>query len=132
MINPAKNEASIREWIKKAIDDELSCKSILKHRDAPPSPVCFMAQQMGEKYLKALLIFHKKDFPKVHDLKRIATLLESFETNIFNLDDAFNILNKYYVTTRYPGDYPEFTWKDAEKAFKAAQKIKNFVLDKIN
>lgn len=65
MKNLTKNGLNIREWIKKATEDELSCKSILRHMDASPSSVCFMAQQMGEKYLKALLVFHKKEFPKI-------------------------------------------------------------------
>ena len=132
MINRSKNELNIAEWIKKANEDELACESILKHRDAPPSPVCFFSQQMAEKYLKALLIFHQKSFPKVHDLKRIATLIEPSEPTIFDLEEEFNVLNKYYATTRYPGDFPEgFSWRDAEEAFESAQKIKEFVLEKI-
>lgn len=119
--------------MEKAQEDELTCRSILKHRDAPPAPACFTAQQMAEKYLKALFIFHSKDFPKIHDLKRLATLIEPFEPDIFDREEEFNILNKYYATTRYPGDFPEgFSWKDAEEAFDAAVKIKEFVLKKLH
>lgn len=107
MTKRVQNELNIKEWIKKTNEDELSCRSLLKHKDASPTSVCFLAQQMAEKYLKALLIFHQKSFPKIHDLKRIATLIEPFEQNIFELEKEFNVLNKYYATTRYPGDFPE-------------------------
>lgn len=125
-------ELNIDQWIEKATEDELTCQSILKHKDAPSGPVCFCAQQMAEKYLKALLIFHSQDFPKIHDLKRLATLLEPYVKNIFELEEKFNVLNKFYAVTRYPGDFPEgFSWKDAEEAFEAAIRIKEFVLEKI-
>lgn len=35
------------------------------------------------------------------------------------------------LNTRYPGDYPQFTFKEAEQAFGNAINIKNFVLEKI-
>ncbi|MBI2459091.1 MAG: HEPN domain-containing protein [Parcubacteria group bacterium] len=41
-------------WVRKARDDELNIRSILKHRDGAPSGVCFLSQQMAEKYLKGL------------------------------------------------------------------------------
>ena len=126
------NELNIDKWIEKANEDELTCQSFLKHRDAPPGACCFWAQQMAEKYLKTLLIFYSQGFPKIHDLKRLATLLEPYVQNIFDLEEEYNILNKFYATTRYPGDFPEgFSWQDAEMAFNAAVSIKEFVLAKI-
>lgn len=125
------NELNIQAWAAKAEEDELSIKAILKEKVAPGN-VCFLSQQMAEKYLKALLIFHQKSFPKIHDVKRIATLIESFEKSIFDLEEEFNVLNKYYATTRYPGDFPEgFSLSDAREAFAAATKIKEFVMARI-
>ena len=132
MTQPRPSELNTDKWIEKATEDELSIKVLLKHRDAPPSPVCFHSQQMAEKYLKALLIFHNQNFSKVHDLKRLATLIEPFVPDLFNLENEFNILNKFYTTTRYPGDFPEgFSWQDAEEAFRAATAIKEFVLERM-
>ncbi|TSC68534.1 MAG: HEPN domain-containing protein [Parcubacteria group bacterium Gr01-1014_66] len=134
MTQPSPAELHIHAWIQKAEEDELTCRSLLKHRDAPPAPCCFCAQQMAEKYLKALLIFHSKNFPKIHDLKRLATLIDPYESDIFpSLEDDFNVLNKFYATTRYPGDFPEgFSWQDAETSLNAALRIKEFVLQKIS
>lgn len=120
-----------QEQFKKAQEDELSAESILKHRDGSPSTVCFLSHQMAEKCLKGLLVYNSQDYPKVHDLKRIATLLEKFASNIFDLDNDFTVLNKRYVVTRYPADMPEFSWQDAEEAYAAAKKIKDFVLGKV-
>lgn len=133
MMPQSPSELNIDLWFKKAEEDELSCRSFLKHRDAPPAACCFCAQQMAEKYLKAFLISRSKNFPKIHDLKRLATLIEPYESDIFSfLEDDFNVLNKFYATTRYPGDFPEgFSWQDAEQAFDVALRIKEFVLTRI-
>ncbi len=119
------------DWIKKADEDELNVLSILKHRDGTPGAVCFLAQQMAEKYLKALLVYHKKPFPKVHDLLQLQTLLLGIVPDIKNHNAELDMLSTYYFETRYPGDYPEFFWNEAEEAHQSAARIKEFVLEKV-
>jgi len=119
------------EWIKKAADDELNAKSILTHRDGAPSGVCFLSQQIAEKYLKALLVFHQKPFLKVHDLLDLETRLLETEPDVKTLHQGLVSLNRYYIETRYPGDYPDFSWQDADEAFKSASNIANFVKQRI-
>lgn len=121
------NLKAYEEWIKKAADDELNAQSILTHRDGAPSGVCFLSQQIAEKYLKALLVFHKKPFLKVHDLLDLETRLLEPEPDVKTLHQELVLLNRYYIETRYPGDYPEFSWQDADDAFRAATNIANFV-----
>lgn len=125
------NPNNCREWLKKAEDDECSANSILRRKDGAPSTVCFLSQQMAEKYLKALLVFHGSNFPKVHDLLELATLLLNLEAEIEKLRDDLNNLNSYYIETRYPGAYPEFSWADAEMAFAAAIRVKEFIFGKM-
>jgi HEPN domain-containing protein len=129
---PNNNASLCLEWLKRAGDDELNANSIVTHRDGAPSGVCFLSQQMAEKCLKALLIFHQKPFLKVHDLLDLETRLLDTEPEIKILHEDLVILNRYYIETRYPGDYPEFSWQDADEAFKAATNIVNFVKEKIN
>ena len=127
MTQPQRNKLGAQEWIKKAEEDELSLKTVLVN--GAPSTACFLAQQMAEKYLKGLLVFYGQSFPKIHDLKRIATLLEPFVPDIFDLEGEFNNLNKFYAATRYPGDIPEgFGVEDAKLAFEAALRVKEFSL----
>lgn len=124
------SEENFKVWFAKAQEDEFAGVQILNAKKFP-APACFHFQQMAEKYLKGLLIFHGKDFPKIHDLFELETLLLDFEPGIKSLHKDLEALNRYYIETRYPGDYPEFTLKDAKEALDAAEKIKKFVLAKI-
>lgn len=129
-----KNEENLvlaGEWIDKAEDDELSIKAILKERGAP-STVCFLSQQMGEKYLKAFLVFNQKSFPKIHHLDRLLELCIEIDGNFKELKEEIILLSDYYIETRYPGGWTEmWSWKEAREAFDGALRIKKFVLDKI-
>ena len=120
---PGKASANAEEWFKKAEDDALSVRAILK--EGAPSTACFLSQQIAEKYLKGLLVFHNKPFPKVHDLIELESLLIPVEKNIKDLHNDLVVLNRNYIETRYPGDYPEFTADEAQEAFEAALRIKD-------
>jgi hypothetical protein len=65
----------VGRWVKKAEEDNLSAQSLLRHRDGTASVACFLSQQMGEKYLKALLIFFDLELIKIHDLIKLSTFL---------------------------------------------------------
>jgi HEPN domain-containing protein len=125
-----KNPQLAKEWFLRAQDDELSIKDILEDRQGSPNTVCFLSQQMAEKYLKGFLVFHRKRFPKIHHLDKLLNLAKKIDDQFENLRKEAEELSEFYITTRYPGDYPQFTFKDAEKAFKGALKIKEFILRK--
>lgn len=129
--NSSGSQKLIQEWLDYAHNDGLNAKSILSHRDGHPNGTCFLSQQMAEKYLKALIIFFKKHVPKVYDLLELETILASVEPEVQQLHEDLTVLNRYYIATRYPGDYPEFSWKDAKEAYDAALRVKDFVLEKI-
>lgn len=117
-------------WFQKADEDERSINAILSG-DGSPSTVCFLAQQMAEKYLKGLLVFRQKSFSKVHDLLELETLLLEIQPNINTIHAQLELLNRYYIETRYPGDYPQFSLTEARQAYTAAQEVKNFVLQSV-
>ena len=119
-------EKDYKAWFKKAEEDELSAKAVLK--DGAPSTGCFLSQQMAEKYLKGLLIFHKEEFAKIHDLLDLETLLLPIVPEIEELLGDLKLLNRYYVETRYPGDYPEFSLDECKEAYQSALRVKEFVL----
>jgi len=121
----------IERWVKKAQEDELNLQSILKHRDGTPGVACFLSQQMAEKYLKGLLIFFDLELVRAHDLIKLSSLLEASAPQITEIVNEAALLNEYYIKTRYVGDYPEFSWQDAEKACAAAEKIKDFFLKNV-
>lgn len=119
------------EWILKANDDELSAKDILNDKEGAPSTVCFLSQQMAEKYLKAYLVFCGERFPKIHDLDRLVKLCQQIESGFEIINVEAKYLSDFYISTRYPGDYPQFDFREAEKAFRAALKIKEAVLKRM-
>ncbi|MDO8668175.1 MAG: HEPN domain-containing protein [bacterium] len=68
---------------------------------------------------------------KIHDLIKLISLLENNAPGIKEIGEEAALLNQYYIETRYAGDYPEFSWKDAEASFAAAKNIKEFILKKV-
>lgn len=131
MKNQKNIEKLAKEWFLKANDDELSAKDILSGKEGAPGTVCFLSQQMAEKYLKGFLVFSGERFPKIHDLDKLVKLCGEINPEFKKIKNKAKYLTDFYIATRYPGDYPEFFWQDAEKAFQSAVKIKEFVLDKI-
>ena len=119
-----------QKWLDKAEEDEFAGKIILDEKRFF-APACFHFQQMAEKLLKALLVFHGIDFPKAHDLSVLAKLLEPVAKGIEDYKEDFKILGRYYVETRYPGDFPEFYFQEAKEAYGAALRVKEFILKKI-
>jgi len=124
------NELIVKEWFRRAQEDELSIKVILKEGGAP-STACFLSQQMAEKYLKAFLVAKQKEFPKIHQLDRLLELCGKIDQDFEQLKDEAVSLNDYYIDTRYPCDYPQFSLRQAKEAFEKALKTKDFVLAKL-
>lgn len=114
----------VQEWIDKATEDEASAAGILSHKEGAPSTVCFLSQQLAEKSLKALLVYNDIPPPKVHDLLQLETLASSLVDAIQQHHEPLLFLNRYYIESRYPGDFPEFSWKEAEEALEAARVIR--------
>ena len=135
MQNNQNKKELVDEWVNRAKDDEQNVVSILKHRDGTPMMVCFISHQIAEKYLKALILFYSGDYPKVHSLIKLISLIKQYvKTTEDELKEEILTLDPYYIETRYPADIPleEFNWQMAEEAYGAAVKIKIFVLNKIN
>ena len=121
------NNPLVQEWLDRANDDELNARSIFKHKDGTPNAVCFLCQQGAEKLLKSALVFLKKETPKIHDLITLKEILKTHGFDASSLNSDLASLSKYYIGTRYPGDYEEFSWTDAQKALESLEKIKSFL-----
>lgn len=126
-----KAEERFEEWKRRDADDELSVRAILKEEDGAPSTVCFLSQQIAEKYLKGFLVFSKEKFEKTHQLDHLLKLCEAIDSSFHDPSEDVTFLTEYYIEARYPGDIPEFNWNEARKAFAHAQNVKMFVLERI-
>jgi len=103
------------EWILRAQDDERSAEILLRE-EGSPNTICFLCQQIAEKYLKGYLVFRGKKFPKIHQLDRLRKLCEKLDSAFNEIKEETEYLTGFYITTRYPGDYPQFTFKEAKRS----------------
>ena len=121
----------IEEWIAKAEQDYDALKILSRQRKHRVfDTICFHAQQCAEKYLKALIVFHRVSLPKIHDLGKLADLLQPFEPSIGLMTDLYERLSPYGVEFRYPGE--EAIASEARIAIAAAKEIRRFVRDRLN
>jgi len=85
--------------------------------------LCFHAQQVAEKSIKAVLLQKGIVFPYTHDLARLITLLKSAEIPWpEDLNEAAG-LTDYAVETRYPGLYREISDEEYHKAIETAERV---------
>ena len=96
---------------------------------------CYASQQAAEKALKSLVLAQGKVVPKAHSLDRLISELKNINIDVSEIETEAQRLDKYYISTRYPGQYggPEGLYDegDAQSATDAADKILNFVQKKI-
>ena len=99
--------------------------------------VCFHCEQAAEKLLKAYLVWKKGFYPKTHSLIQLLHLCRMEDSNFEDLAEPCELLDQFYVATRYP-DAPIGTGPagspsrpDAEKAMSAATSIRAFVESRI-
>ena len=92
-----------RQWAEKAEHDLTTAQHTLQLKaNCPFDTICFHAQQCVEKYLKALLSYHKIDFPKTHDVAELLALLPA-NSRLGLKPEELAELNPYAVEGRYPG-----------------------------
>ena len=119
-----------REWLKKA-ERDLKAASILL-REGVYDYSLFHSQQAVEKHLKAFLTYHNKQFGKTHNIPLLVNLCKE-------IDQSFGELNKFDlsilfpigITVRYPTGR-EITKEESEEAIEIAERVREFVLKKLN
>lgn len=119
----------VEQWLEKADHDLVAARLIIDHQPIILDICCFHCQQAVEKYLKTFLIFHKKDFPKTHNidllLKNCSAINDRFkEVDVKNLED-------FAVRGRYPHDFLLPSIEDVEEFIQIALEIKEFVIKEI-
>lgn len=120
-----------RQWLEKAEGDYKTSGHLLPAGKGHLEAVTFHSQQASEKYLKALLVWHQIEFPKTHDLDLLLKLVSSREPELAtSLADA-GILTPYGVEYRYPGEYPDVTMDEAQKAFEIAGRVRKVILKRL-
>ncbi len=116
--------AVVRQWVEKAENDLKTAEHTLTlGEDGPTDTVCFHAQQVVEKYLKALLALEQIDFPKTHDTKKLIGLLPaSLRPELPKAKQ--DLLTDYATATRYPGPDDPITLAEAREAVELARRVR--------
>ncbi len=84
--------AFTKEWLK-AANDEIINNDFLTHITA------FHAQKSVEKVMKAILEEYQIDFPKIHKLVKLKTLLSIELTDID--EEIMSALDELYIESRF-------------------------------
>jgi len=121
----------VKNWFARAGEDMELIQAISRETSVSPNVICFHAQQAGEKYLKGFLAHHDLHVRKVHDLEVLVEDCKSVDKTFEELRDEARLLNNFYIESRYPDNYMEFSIQNAKDGFESAKRIKEFVLSKI-
>lgn len=77
------------------------------------------------------MAYHDLHIRKIHDLEVLIEDCKKIDLSFKAIQNNAKFLNQFYIESRYPDDYVEFSGKDAKEAYAAAKNVKEFVLEKI-
>ncbi|MBM3326132.1 MAG: HEPN domain-containing protein [Calditrichaeota bacterium] len=123
---------NVQEWLDCVEEDRRTTKSLLKYEPTAMRNICFHAQQMAEKALKAFLCANERHIEKVHDLTRLITLCAEVDPEFTSLRVITDELTPYAVVTRYPSDYRSISLDEAKQAVVKTERIYDFVKTKLD
>ncbi len=119
------------QWLEKAESDYRLAEYLVR-QNIFYEAVGFHCQQAAEKYLKALLVHYKVDFPKTHILGALLDLVAEVDVDLAQKLSEITILNPYGVEARYPGDQFGLTEKEARAALDLATKARKAILNSLD
>ena len=119
------------EWFEIGNQELGYAKAAFNDFDNFYSQMCVQCHQAVEKYLKGFLVYYDKKYPITHDLVRILRECAKIDENFLDFLSEVKTITDYYIELRYPVHYPARTKEDAQQAIEIAQRIKEFVLEKI-
>ncbi len=115
------------DWFRQAQDDLCWAKDSLKAGHY--AQTCFIAQQVGEKVLKAIALHRGYAQVKSHSILEIARALEIND----EIEQIAKRLDQYHISTRYPDAFPAgapfefYTEEQAIEAVSFAERLMEIV-----
>ena len=110
-----------REWLNRARSNLALAKNRIP--DAYLEDLCFEAQQAAEKAIKAMMIRRNMEFPYVHDLARLLSLLEEAGEALPEAVRKAEELTLYALITRYPGIARPVAVREYREAVEIAETV---------
>jgi len=105
---------SPEEWLNRARSDLALART--RGQDIYLEDLCFHAQQAVEKAVKALLLRRGVEFPYVHDIAQLMTLLEEAGQQVSVSVREAERLTRFAVAIRYPGMLPPVTLEEYQES----------------
>lgn len=118
-----------REWMNRAKSDLTQAKNQVP--GVYLENLCFNAQQAAEKAIKAVMIARNIEFPYVHDLDHLLSLLEDEEEVIPEAIRRVGVLTDYAAITRYPGDVRPVSEREYREALAIAETVISWAENRI-
>jgi HEPN domain-containing protein len=119
-------------WLKKAENDLITARQTLLLPDGPTDTVCFHSQQVIEKAIKSLLVYHEIIFLKTHDLNKLFEIVRPLLPEIESYKTQITEISSFAVEIRYPGNFSEPTREESLGYFVVAEKIFIIIHKKIS
>ncbi len=128
-----KTREYVQMWLDKANSDLKNAEIILaaQTKSPPLDTVCFHCQQAAEKFIKAFLIFHGKQFPFSHNLADLVAICMQVNLAFAAIQRKAETLTPFAVEIRYPDDFYMPSRQETEEAFAIATEIKAFISAKL-
>lgn len=120
---------SVHEWLATAERDERHCRRLRDSEDPVEdwSPeICWLSQQVAEKYLKALLVSRRVRPERTHDLAALLVAARLAGCELQGLDADCELLTKQAIEPRYPAGLDRGE-DDARAAFDAMRRVRSAV-----
>ena len=125
-MTPDDDVKTFETWRLKA---EEVAASILAEHGGPAATVCFLCQQVAEKYLKGYLLLRRQPPKRIHHLDVLLEDCIALDNSFERLVDDAVFLKRYYIENRYPDDLPEEVRpEEVAEAMTAASPLRAFVL----
>lgn len=124
-----------RRWLEQAQEDLRWAKDLAERGGYHIA--CFLAQQVGEKALKAFLYAQGEEIVIGHSVGRLCRAAAHWDARLGAHVTRWSILDGYYVPTRYPNSLPDsipawvYTQSAAREAVQLAEEMVGFVRDQL-
>lgn len=123
-------------WLEQASEDLKWAKDLAERGGYHIA--CFLAQQVGEKALKAYLYAQGEEIVVGHSVERLCHQAAKYDREFEDMVSVWSILDGFYIPTRYPNGVPDsipakvYTKYAAAQAVEMAEEIVEFVKKKMS
>jgi len=123
-------------WLDQATEDLITARILFENERF--YMVCYAAQQVAEKALKAYLYYRGEEIVTGHSIEELCKWAEEYDAGFAKLKGDIAILDGYYLPTRYPNALAAsipariYNKKAGRDTLDLAEKTVEFVRKKMN